>query len=337
MNTPAVTEILTEILTGLVIQTDLTISHAQQPDFGVDEAIVDRLADNPELKTKFLTQHLQSYLSGTYFSQVYREPDNPSEVFANDEAIFIGRLRAANCGGGYYDPDWLVRSISPDGHFIAIKDGLSLKMPAQSLYTPNDEILVGELVAAAMPNNLMKTDRYVAIGNAGRLPNAPVTNIYWNCDPQTAIDLVDSITRSLNPLAIPFELQVESSLDSYHRLEPLILGVLCTDYSKVAPLLQQIARCYPTRNGIPPLTMQLAPGIGVAETANPEIDYAARCCRSISIGIISCLENPDPVTQILAIERELINNRIIDLESHLVHTDNMYKKWCITKKSDINN
>jgi hypothetical protein len=332
MHTPAVTEILTEILTGLVIQPDLTISHPQQPDFGVDEAIVERLrAGNPELKRKFLVQHLQSYLSGTYFSQVDREPDNPAKVFANDEAMFIGRLRAANCGGGYYDPDWLVRSISPDGHFIVMKDGLSLKMPTQSLYTPDAEILVGELVAAAMPNNLIEIDRYVAIGNAGRLPSQPVSNIYWNCDSQTAIDLVASITRSLNQLAIPFELQVESALDSYHRLEPLILGVLCTDYHKVAPLLQSIARIHPARNTSPPFTTQLAPGISISETVNPQIDFADRCCRSISVGIISCLKTPNPVTQIVAIEQELIKNGIINFRSCLTHVYNTYENWRIDK------
>ncbi|WP_310489451.1 T3SS effector HopA1 family protein [Chamaesiphon sp. VAR_69_metabat_338] len=210
-----------------------------------------------------------------------------------------------------------------------MKDGLSLKMPTQSLYTPAAKILVGELVGAAMPNNLMKIDRYVAISNAGRLPSAPVSNIYWNCDPQTAIDLVASMTQALNQLAIPFELQVEGRLDSYHRVEPLILGVLCTDYGKAAPLLHQIARLHPVRNGIPPLTTQLAPGIGVAETANPEIDFADLCCRSISIGIISCLEHPDPVTQIVAIETELIKNGIINLSSHLAHILNTYKNWHI--------
>ena len=328
MKVPSITETLTEILTGLVIQPDLTISHPQHPDFGVDEAIVDRLqAGDPLLKHKFLIRHLQSYLMGTYFSQVYRQPSDRSQTFANDEEMFIGRIRAANSGGSYYDPNWLVRSILPDLHFVVMKDGLSLKMPSQSLYHPDGNIRLDQMVAMAMPNNIMTIDRYVAIGNYGRLPMQPISNIYWNCDPQTSIDLVASITRELNQLAIPFELQVEPLLDSYHRLEPLILGVRCTDYGKVEPLLQQIARLHPTRSGTPPFTYRLASGIAVAETATPEIDFAAQCCRSISLGIMSCLGNIEIVMQIAAIERELIENGIVDDKSRLKYSCNTYKNW----------
>jgi HopA1 effector protein family len=328
MSVLSVTETLTEILTGLVIQPDLTISHPQQPDFGVDEAIATRLqAGDPELKNKFLIRHLQSYLMGTYFSQVDRQPADLSQTFANDEEIFLGRIRAANRGGGYYDPHWLVRSIFPDAHFRVIKDGLSLKMPQPSLYTPNDQIIVGEMVAVAMPNNLMTIDRYVAISDRGRLPIAPISNIYWNCDPETAIDLVASITQELNQLAIPFELQVEPLLDSYHRLEPLILGVCRTDYGKIEPLLQQIARRYPPRNGTPPFTYRLTPGIAVADTATPAIDFAAQCCRSISVGIISCLGNTEIVMQIAAIERELIENEVISDRGDLPQLYNTDRNW----------
>ncbi len=319
-------ETLTEILTGLVIAPDFTISHPQHPDFTVAEMIADRLQASPEeIQTKFRIQHLQSYLMGTYFSQIYREPPEQPQGFANDEALFLGQIQAANSGHGYYDLNWTVESVAAD-QVAVVKDGLRLYMPSNCIHAPG-ELIAGELVAIVMPKNIMTIDRYVAIGNSGRLPNLPVTNIYWNSSPAVALEVVSALTTGLNQLAIPFELQVDPDTSAYHRLEPLILGILSSDYPQAEPLLRQIHAAHPSRAGVPPFAHRLASGVAVAETENPQVDFAAWCCRSISLGIVSCPEKATVVTQIAAIQQELIKNGVVTNEFDLILSHNTYAEW----------
>lgn len=321
-------ETLTEILTGLVIQPNFTISHPQHPDFTVAEMVADRLqASSPEIQTKFLVQHLQSYLMGTYFSQVYREPPEKPQGFANDETLFLSQIQAANSGHGYYDLNWILESIEEDQQVAVVKDGLRLYMPSNCVYAPTGELSPGELVAIVMPKNIMKIDRYVAIGNYGRLPELPITNVYWNCSPAAAIEVIGELTTGLNQLAIPFELQIEPNTSAYHRLEPLILGILSSDYPKIEPLLYQIHAVHPTRPGVPPFVYKLATGVAVAETENPQIDFAALCCRSISLGIVSCPADSAMVIKIAAIQKNLLNNGVVSNDFDLVLSHNTYAEW----------
>ena len=322
------TETLTEILTGLVIQPNFTIAHPQHPDFTVAEMVADRLLASPiEIQTKFLVQHLQSYLMGTYFSQVYREPPTQPQSFANDATWFLGQIQTANSSQGYYDLNWTVESIEADEQVVVIKDGLRLYMPSNCVHVPNGELSPGELVEIVMPKNIMTIDRYVAIGNYGRLPELPVTNVYWNASPAAALAVIGALTTGLNQLAIPFELQIEPDTSSYHRLEPLILAIRSSDYPKIAPLLLQTHLAHPTRIGVPPFAYRLATGVAVAETENPQIDFAAQCCRSISFGIVSCPKNSTVVTQIAAIQQELLEDGVVDHKYNLVLSHNAYVKW----------
>jgi HopA1 effector protein family len=321
-------ETLTEILTGLVIQPNFTISHPQHPDFSVAEMVADRLqASPPEIQTKFLVQHLQSYLMGTYFSQVYREPPEKPQGFANDATLFLSQIQAANSGHGYYDLNWTLESVEEDQQVAVVKDGLRLYMPSNCVHSPHGELSPGEMVAIVMPKNIMTIDRYVAISNYGRLPELPVTNIYWNCSPAAAIEVIGELTTGLNQLAVPFELQIEPNTSAYHRLEPLMLGILCSDYPKVEPLLRQIHAAHPTRAGAPPFSQRLAIGVAVAEIESPQIDFAAQCCRSISLSIVGCQKDAAVVTQIAAIQQELLEDGVVGHEFNLVLSHNTYVEW----------
>jgi hypothetical protein len=327
MITSTVTEVLTEILTGLVIQPNFTISHPQHPDFTASELVIDRVQTSaPEIQTKFLIQHLQSYLTGTYFNQLYRDPSATPAVFANDTTALLSRIQAANSGRGYYDQQWLVTEVIDD-QVVVTKDGLRLYMPANRVQVPSGNLAADELVAVAMPKNIWTTERYVAIGNCGRLPAVPITNIYWNCSPETAIVVVQQLTTGLNQLQLPFELQIEPEVDGYHRLEPLILGLVRSDYLTAEPLLRQIHAQYAWRPNTPPFAKKLNSGLAVAETANPSINFADYCCRSIANAIIHCPENSSLVIQIAAIWQEFADNGVVSNQLHLISENDFYSDW----------
>jgi HopA1 effector protein family len=328
MSESNLTKILTEILTGLVIQPDFTISHPDHPDFMVSECIIDRLQmGSPEIQAKFLIQHLQSYLTGTYFSQVYRQPDL-SVGFANDKTDFLSRIQAANCSQGYYDWHWSITDFTKDA-VVVVKDGLYLHMPTNCVHTPNGCLEIDEMVGIVMPKNMLTIDRYVAISNYGRLPDLPITNIFWNYEPDMAIEVFAELITGLNQLAIPFELKIEPDIAAYHRLEPLILGLLRSDYPKAEPLLQQIHATYPTRSGTPPFTKQLAAGVAVAETANSTIDFAVFCCRVIANTLVKCPKNSGIVTQIAAILQAFAENGVVSYQLYLLSATDIYAEWGI--------
>jgi hypothetical protein len=327
MSTSTVTAVLTEILTGLVIQPNFTISHPHHPDFSASELVIDRVQTSaPEIQAKFLTQHLQSYLTGTYFNQLYREPPDTSAVFANDAEALLSRIQAANSSHGFYDWQWLVTDFTAE-EVVVYKDGLRLHMPINCVYVPNGNLATNELVAITMPKNIWTTERYVAISNHGRLPAMPITNIYWNCSPASAIDIIHQLTIGLNQLQIPFELQIEPEINAYHRLEPLILGLVRSDYLKAEPLLRQIYGQYSGRPEAAPFAKKLAPGLAVAETTNPSIDFAAFCCRSISRAIIRAPQNSSLVIQIAAIWQEFADNDVAGHQLHLISQDDIYSEW----------
>ncbi len=327
MSQSNLTEILTEILTGLIIQPDFTISHPDHPDFTVSECIADRLQISaPEIQAKFLIQHLQSYLTGTYFSQVYRQPPNLPVGFANDKTDFLSRIQAANSSQGYYDWHWSITDLTEDA-VVVVKDGLCLHMPTNCVHTPSGCLEIGEMVGIVMPKNLLMIDRYVAIGNYGRLPAMPITNIYWNYAPDTAIEVFSELITGLNQLAIPFELQIEPDIAVYHRLEPLILGLLRSDYPKAESLLQQIHAVHPTRSGTPPFTKQLAAGLAVAETVCPAIDFAASCCRVIANTLVGCPKHSGIVTQIAAILQEFTENGVVSYQLYQLSAVDIYSEW----------
>jgi hypothetical protein len=327
MSESNLTKILTEILTGLVIQPNFTISHPDHPDFTVSECVADRLQmSTPEIQAKFLIQHLQSYLTGTYFSQVYRQLPALPVGFANDKTDFLSRIQAANSSQGYYDWHWSITDLTEDA-VVVVKDGLCLHMPTNCVHAPKGCLEVDEMVGIAMPKNMLTIDRYVAIGNYGRLPMLPMTNIYWNYGSDRAIEVFSELITSLNQLAIPFELQIEPEIAAYHRLEPLILGLLRSDYPKAEQLLQQIHAAHPTRLGAPPFTKQLAPGVSVAETANPTIDFAAFCGRSIANALVLCPKNSTVVTQIAAILQEFTENSLVTCQTHILSVADIYSEW----------
>jgi hypothetical protein len=325
-------EILSEMLSGLKIQPDFTICHPQHSNFAISERVVSHIQQSTtEICTKFLTQHLQSYLVGTHFTHLYRQ--SPSKKFANKVATFEKAIDQANQGEGYYDRDWLMTETTADGLVAVVKDGLKLHMQTIYVYSPAGNPQPGDTVAVAMPKNLRTVDRYVAICSYGRPRVAPFTNIYLNYDPDNAISVIEQLTTALNQLALPFELRIETDVENYHRLEPLILVLASTDYPQAESVIRQIIQAYPTRLATPVFTKQLQSGVAIAETNYLEDDFGLDCCRAIAEAIVDGLDIekisnfvgqeiiPDDIKQ--ALEK----SGIILHQKYLLSNENIYSHW----------
>jgi HopA1 effector protein family len=325
-------ELLTEIISGLKIQPDFTICHPQYPNFAVSPQVASRIQQSTtEIRAKFLTQHLQSYLVGTHFTHLNRQ--SPSQEFANKAATFAKAIDKSNQSQGYYDLDWLLAETTADGLVAVIKDGLKLQVTGDFVYSPQDNPQPGATVAVALPKNLWTVDRYAAIGSYGRPRIAPFTNIYLNYDPDSALQAIEQLTSALNQLALPFELRVETNVENYHRLEPLILILASTDYPRAEPLVRQIIQDCPTRLATPILTKKLQPGVAIVETNHLEDDFGLDCCRMIAEAIFDC---PDFETIDNFVGLEIIPNNvkqslkksgIILHQKYLLSSIDIYQCW----------
>jgi hypothetical protein len=298
MNT---SEVLQYLAQHLSIDENFTLRLPDSPDFTAPELIVQRLqANSRDLQAGFLEDHLQHYLYNRYFSGCRESDAIGEQSFANDSAgstdsEFYGKLDQANSGAGYYDRNWTIaqravaqlpQDLLTDDWIEVVKDGLHLRMPSTHVHPPEARN-TGDLVAIAMPKNLLTVDRYIAVGDRGRPQGSPITNIYFNCPAATAIDLLSKLAIDLNQKALPFELAVLFDEEDYERSDSVILRLDRSAYPLTKALLQSVYEQIGAtgRSKIPLGTKPLGSGVAVAETNNLDQDFGRGFWGAVARGL----------------------------------------------------
>ncbi|MEM8809410.1 MAG: T3SS effector HopA1 family protein [Cyanobacteria bacterium P01_G01_bin.38] len=280
---------LQDMANSLTIQPDLCIQHPQYQPFQVPSEVLSRFETLPvELKQKFLTLQLRTFLYGIYYSgslQASLAPESPSErqpqfqdlensTFLGIDLEFVAQLHEANVGKGYFDPGWQVVQQLSDDSFTVHKGGLTLYIDAQQHLAPEVTAIAGKTVAIRLPRNLMQNGFYMAVGDAGKqqaqaagpVPN-PIVRVYFNLTSQGAVAVMGALTQSFNTCGLPFTFKVLYNPSDYQRYDA---GVLYIDYSSYAEVRQLLQPLYETHQAhfrpLEPLfTKHLAPGLGLAE------------------------------------------------------------------------
>jgi hypothetical protein len=187
---------------------------------------------------------------------------------------FYEQLHHHNYGTGYYDPNWQVLRLEPDGSIAVTQNDLTLYVePDCHLQSSKKSVKVGDLIAIWMPKNRLQNGCYLAVSNVGQeRQNAGDTDlglgrIYFNFTPFGAIALMDSLTRQLNAAAIPFSFQVLYNPAAYGRYDSGVLYFERHNYPVIHQILQRV---YVENQGhfqpeIPLFTKFLAPGLSLAE------------------------------------------------------------------------
>jgi hypothetical protein len=219
---------------------------------------------------------------------------------------FYNRLHQSNSGTGYFDPGWYVLREESDGSLAVTKGSLRLHIERDRHIQPFEQAaVVGDSVAIRMPKNRVQNGFYMAVGNGGAnrfdlSEGHPVTvRIYFNLTPEGAVAVMGSLTRQLNEKAIPFSFKVLYNPDDYERYDSGVLYFEKSNYEAVRQVLKTVYADQLThfQPEVPLFTMQLAPGLGLAEEPNCKFadqeSFGMNRCQIVANGLLEAWHSGD--------------------------------------------
>jgi hypothetical protein len=221
-----------------------------------------------------------------------RAPDSPAT-----RAAFVEALARANSGHGQWDDGWEVRAITPDGELLVERDGTALRVPrsacrphGQATPAPGARVRIGPL----RDDPAVAPGFFTVLGDARLADDAhtPLLRVYWNCMPAGAAQLVRLLSVRLNREEIPYRLKLVDNPAAFTRADAAVLYIEPERYDDVAPI---VADVYPRmtphlRAAVPALTLELAPGLGLAEDPGGDESFGTQRCRLLAEGIIQAWE-----------------------------------------------
>ena len=196
---------------------------------------------------------------------------------AGADPWLLEALSSANAGSGGWDPGWTVQRID-DGHAVVSGPRLRVRVP---LADCEGRVRPGAAVRIRLPRELpfFSPGFWTVIGDVAPAaePGGRSVRVYWNVTRGGAPALVAALTSRLNGERVPFRLKVA---DHPFRLERCDAAVLYLDGDDFfAERLRDVAGelAAHLRREIPAFTLELAPGVGLAEDSEGESFGAARC------------------------------------------------------------
>ena len=311
--------VLTDIVNKVEIKPNFSIRHPDYKPFELPVEVVSRFENLPEqIKQKYLSLQLQSFLYGIYYNGSMRtslapdrETDNrpidlENNTFLGVDLEFYHQLHQSNQGEGYFDSGWLVIKEENDRGLTVTKGDLKLYIERDKyLQASEKSAVVGDLVAIKMPKNLVQNGFYMAVGNEGHrsVNNSPnetvIVRVYFNVTPPGSIEVMASLTQQLNDLKIPFSFKVLYNPQDYRRYDSGVLYFEKENYQTVKGILEDI---YQEHQGyfkreIPLFTMELAPGLGLAEEPDQKFSqqesFGMNRCHIIANGLLEAWHNGD--------------------------------------------
>ncbi|MBH8578132.1 hypothetical protein I8752_35350 [Nostocaceae cyanobacterium CENA369] len=296
----SVLDALQDIANNVEIKSDFCISHPAYKPLDIPAEVVTRFQRTPlDLQNKYLSLQLQSFLYGIYYNgslqahlatgigsgDLALHQNLENNTFLGVDLDFYDRLHNSNLGEGYFAPGWSVLRQESDGSIAVTKSGLTLHIERDRHLQPTERSAsVGSIVAIRMPRNLVQNGFYMAVSNAGPDTSPQTVRVYFNLTPEGAIAVMESLTRQLNQIKIPFTFKVLYNPSDYGRYDS---GVLYFEKSNYQAIWQVLRTIYAEkrshfRTEVPLFTKFLAPGIALAE--EPDFKFA----ESESFGMNRC-------------------------------------------------
>ncbi len=316
-------DVLQDIVNKVEIQSNFSILHPDYKPLEIPSEAVERFQRMPEeMQQKYLSLQLRSFLYGIYYNGSMRNtlaPEGDTEAAPLDlenntvlgvDVGFYQRLHDSNSGTGYFDPGWSVIREEGDGSLAVTKGGLRLHIERDKhLQVSEQTVVVGDLVAIRTPKNRVQNGFYMAIGNleSHRLEDAKgqrvTVRIYFNFTPEGAVGVMGSLTRRLNEMEIPFHFKVLYNPKDYGRHDSGVLYFDKSDYEVVKEVLKTVYAEHQShfQPEIPLFTMQLAPGLGLAEEPDQKFaqqeSFGMNRCQIVANGLLEVWHQGDDSTE----------------------------------------
>jgi hypothetical protein len=305
-------DVLEDIAHKVEIQPDFSIHHPDYKPLELPAEAVERFQQMPEeIQQKYLSLQLRSFLYGIYYNGSMRgelaadaeENKLPFDLENNTvwgaDIGFYQQLHESNSGKGYFAPGWSILRQESDSSLAVTNGSLRLHIQRDKhLQVSEQSACVGDSVAIRMPKNRVQSGFYIAVSNAGfsRLEYSKNqqmrVRIYCNLTPEGAVAVMSSLTQRLNEIAIPFSFKVLYNPKDYQRYDSGVLYFDKWDYQAIAPVLKTIYLEHKLhfKAEVPLFTMQLAPGLGLAEEADQKFaeqeSFGMNRCQIVANGLL---------------------------------------------------
>ena len=265
-----------------------------------------------------MSLQLQSFLYGIYYNGSMQaalaanaSSDNlalqqnlENNTFLGVDVEFYDRLHKSNSGEGYFDPGWSVLRQESDGSLAVTKGGLTLHIERDRHLQPTEQSAsVGNLVAIRMPRNLVQNGFYMAVSDAGPDTHPQTVRVYFNLTPEGAVAVMESLTRQLNQIRIPFAFKVLYNPSDYGRYDSGVLYFEKSNYEAIRQVLKSVytEKRSHFRTEVPLFTKLLAPGLALAE--EPDCKFATvesfgmNRCQIVANGLLEARATGDESPQ----------------------------------------
>jgi hypothetical protein len=303
--------VLADIVNQVEIRADFSVRHPGYKPLELTPEAITRFQKMPEqMQQKYLSLQLRSFLYGIYYSGSMRQAlaldaeDNKLPLDLENNTVlgvdleFYNRIHTSNNGQGYFEPGWLILKEEEDGSLVVSKgkNGLKLHIERDKHLQPNEQdAVVGDIVAIKLPKNAVQNGFYVSVGNtrANLHKDASVlVRIYFNLTPDGAVAVMGSLTQQLNEQHIPFDFKVLYNPKDYQRHDSGVLYFDKSNYELVHQVLQQVYQENQShfKAEVPLFTLQLAPGLALAEEPNQKFaereSFGMNRCQIIANGLL---------------------------------------------------
>ncbi|MDJ0732608.1 MAG: T3SS effector HopA1 family protein [Nostocaceae cyanobacterium] len=304
---------LQDIADKIEIQSNFCIRHPDYKPLELPEDVVTRFQKMPEeMQHKYMSLQLRSFLYGIYYNGSMQDTlaldtdtnnlplDLENNTLLGVDIDFYQQLHQSNCSSGYFDPGWSILQEETDKSLAVTKANLRLHIERDKhLQETETSADIGDLVSIYMPKNRVQNGFYVAVGNAGIhhldtvKKQALTVRIYFNLSPEGAVAVMSFLTQKLNEIRIPFSFKVLYNPQDYKRHDSGVLYFDKRDYKVVKQVLQTVYQENQLhfKPKIPLFTMQLAPGLGLAEEPNQKFatqeSFGMNRCQIVANGLLT--------------------------------------------------
>ncbi len=194
-------------------------------------------------------------------------------------------LSRANGGRGSWEPGWTVEHVEDE--IVVVSDG-RLRTRVR-LDDCRGEVGLGASVEVRLPKELPEVapGYFTVLGETpGVDASTSLVRVYWHVTAAGAAPLVAALSCRLNADHVPFQLKVANHPLRMRRCDAAVLYVRGDAFDSAA--LEEVADALRPhlRPTIPAFTLELGPGVGLAEENGNAESFGARRCALLADAIV---------------------------------------------------
>jgi hypothetical protein len=210
-----------------------------------------------------------------------------------EDPWLVDALSRANVGHGSWERGWTVSHIE-NGDAVVATNRLRARVALTDCRSFDGPIRPGATVGLRLPKELpsLSPGFFTVIGDA-MTPSSPgLVRVYWNVTRAGAPRLVELLTARLNASNASFRLKVGDHPHRLDRCDAAVLYLGADIFTAVRDLLRDVGvELTPhLRPRVPFFTLELLPGVGLAEDDGVGESFGLRRCEVLADAIVRAHE-----------------------------------------------